>query len=508
MSYKYILEWSHYFIFTFQMIKKTLILLITTLSILSFSFAQSTFESDYVNIGEDQEVIFTRIIDNTYTPFLRRNIMDNDFKIKLWTIRNTLVQYLNNNFTTDTVFFALEYLIFRIEDTLDTAIFSIPTINTTVVSVLPNTITTTVSQNQPISTPTAQVTGAQSNPTIPVTTNGASTTQTQETVNDNQTVPTINISNYYEGDKNILAGNTSDPVFKYELVSSLEWAIIEELAFLANIQDLEKSVESVLLFDEQGILIDQQRPRNNIISFPNINRQIPEGQSELYVVIQAKKIWLNSSAPQQTSFNLNLDIQESTWSISWRDLAVSIQDWNDTVTIVPTTITHILLTDQRESRTIDTRLISWDQDLAILVIWAKSWDNTESQSWRSLDTIIERISIIVDDNTTFGNAAFNMSISKLNSEKKAFWSLQNWTEVIFDLNELGNDAIINDQEEVAFIISWEIPSLDPTNQESVSIRLTSTDNWWVFMKTTDPASLTISDLNLRTKVSNRISIID
>ncbi len=65
------------------MIKKTLILLTTAFFFLSFSFAQSTFESDFVNIGEDQEVIFTRIIDNTYTPFLRRNTMNNEFKIKL-----------------------------------------------------------------------------------------------------------------------------------------------------------------------------------------------------------------------------------------------------------------------------------------------------------------------------------------------------------------------------------------------------------------------------------------
>ncbi len=46
--------------------------------------------------------------------------------------------------------------------------------------------------------------------------------QPQDTVEYIHTEPTINISGYYEGDKNILAGSTSDPVFKYELVSKLE----------------------------------------------------------------------------------------------------------------------------------------------------------------------------------------------------------------------------------------------------------------------------------------------
>jgi len=467
-------------------------------------FAMDVFVSKFVVLEEDKANAYSRIIDNTYSPFLERNTMDNAFQVKLWNIRNTLVTYLNTNTTTDTIFYALEYLIFRIDETLATTVFSTPTTTTTIITTIPSSSNTNTSN---VTIPQAE-TDIVTNTSVQNNDLSMNTQESNPTPIVTTQQPTLNTSQYYEWDKNILAWTTSWPVFKYELVSSLEWALIEDLAFLANAQNLERSIESIQLYNEKGILIDKQRPNNNVINFRNIDREIPKGQSDLYVVIESKKIWLNSSAPQQLSFDLNLDIQEAKWIISWRDLWIMVDDWNETVTIVPTIITHVHLTDQREWRSVDTRLIAWERDLAILVIWAKSWNNTEIQSWRSLDTIIERISIQVDDRTNVGGAAFNMYLGEINSENKVRWSLQNGTEVVFNLEDLGSDALIDNEEEVAFILSSEIPPLDAGTQESISIQLTSTDNGGIFVKSTDPSSITITDLNLRNRVTNRLTLID
>gem|GEM_PF-4000529 len=79
---------------------------------------------------------------------------------------------------------------------------------------------------------------------------------------------------------------------------------------------------------------------------------------------------------------------------------------------------------------------------------------------------------------------------------------------MFNLEDLGSDALIDNEEEVAFILSSEIPPLDAGTQESISIQLTSTDNGGIFVKSTDPSSITITDLNLRNRVTNRLTLID
>gem|GEM_PF-3603215 len=158
-------------------------------------------------------MIFKRIIDNTYGPFLQRNTIDLEFKDKLANIRNTLVQYINTNYTSDTVFFALEYLVFRIESTLETheEVLNTKTVlvqTTAPVVAVPTTVSHTNS-NQPTQTTTSPE---------PI---AVQQTTTQEVVTETQ-YPFLDVSSYYDGDKNILAGTITHPVFKYELVAQLE----------------------------------------------------------------------------------------------------------------------------------------------------------------------------------------------------------------------------------------------------------------------------------------------
>gem|GEM_PF-5024573 len=41
------------------------------------------FVSKFVVLEEDKANAYSRIIDNTYSPFLERNTMDNAFQVKL-----------------------------------------------------------------------------------------------------------------------------------------------------------------------------------------------------------------------------------------------------------------------------------------------------------------------------------------------------------------------------------------------------------------------------------------
>jgi len=462
-----------------------------------FSFSQ--FTSRFVDIPEDQQVIFKRIIDNTYGPFLQRNTIDLEFKDKLANIRNTLVQYINTNYTSDTVFFALEYLVFRIESTLETheEVLNTKTVlvqTTAPVVAVPTTVSHTNS-NQPTQTTTSPE---------PI---AVQQTTTQEVVTETQ-YPFLDVSSYYDGDKNILAGTITHPVFKYELVAQLEWVLIEQLAFAANTSDFDKAVKKVLLYDEDGNRIAEENPKTNLVTFRNIDREIPKWQTDMYVVLETAPIGYNFSAPQTTTLFLNLDIQEAKGVISWNDYPVQSFANNEWITIVPSLVTHALLTDSRESKRINTRLSEWEKDLAIVVLWAKVGKNTSTTSGRSLNTVLERIQIQVQDNTSIGNVSYNMYLRALQwGADKVLWSFQNGV-IVFDLSELWNDALLSDEEEVAFIISWEIPPLDLWTQESVNVTLDNTDTWGIAYKTSDPISLTITDLNLKNRAINQITLTD
>ncbi len=468
----------------------------------SITFARSSFSSSHVQIDTDQQQVFIRIIDNTYEPFMKRNIKDQAFKNRLSTIRNTLVEYLNTSFTSDAVFFALEYLIHRIDMTL-----------LTYVSIQPNA-------PSPIITTSTTVTQVNSENLAPpqweVTTNTNSMTQTkdelpQETVTLENTVVAennreakIDIKKYSPWDKNILAWTTSAPIFKYELVAALEWIVIEDLTLATASPDFQQAISTVYLYSEDWELIGSTRPNGFIASFDNINRNIPTGQTDAYVVLETKKIWYNSNAPQKTSLSLNMEILKARGSISWKKISVEAVDNNESITIVPTIITHAHLTDQWENRSIDKRLFEWDQDLAILIIWNKVGENT-SRSWRDLRTLVETIQIKID--TTFDNwdLADNLFISRTSSGNIVQWENTNGI-VSFDMTQSGADNIINDQEEIVYIISWIVPTINGSTSESISIQLIDTDDWWIIYKTSDQLSESISKLNLKDSFAGKVTL--
>ncbi len=452
--------------------------------------ASSQFSSNFVQLELQQEQSLMSLIDTVYYPYTQRHTQDLEFKDKLTTIRTKLIQIINNNSFKDTTFFALEYLVHRLDATIQS--IQIPQIITTI-----STVVQTIPQ---------QV-------TIPTTTTTPPTVEPITPINNVQIAsvaptPSIDTSSYYKWDKNILAWTTSHPLFKYEIIAKLEWAMIEDMSFVSSIQDLERAVDKVLIFDENWVLLWESRPQNNRVTFNNIDRKIDKGQTDLYVLLSTKAIWYNSSAPQSTTFWFNFAIDNAYGLVSGNTLPVTAHSTSETVTIVPTLVTDVRLTDQRNNRIADTRLFAGENDLAILVLWSQVWQNTTTDSWRTLNTYLERVSFLVQDNTTLWNVAYNMFLTPLDGWDSIQWNFQNWSEVVFDLSGLWNDALISDSEESAFMISAEIPNLDPINQESVSIQLVSTDSWWIAYKTSDPTSLTITDLNLRTKPTNRITSID
>jgi len=139
------------------------------------------FQSAFVTISSDQQIVYTQLIDNVYTPWVDAQTLDAELVERLTQIRSKLVTLLNTTPVSDTTFFALEYLVNLIDADRASYVPPAPVVSATTL------VTPTPDVTIPDTTPPV-VTPADDDPTPTVLVTPAPI----------QTTPRIDISRYQE----------------------------------------------------------------------------------------------------------------------------------------------------------------------------------------------------------------------------------------------------------------------------------------------------------------------
>jgi hypothetical protein len=84
----------------------------------------AAFTSQFVDVDAETQNVYQLLIDNVYDPYVATNSAHEKFVTKIVNIRNTLVRYLNDTDVSKTTFYALEYLVYRIDIDIDAHILA------------------------------------------------------------------------------------------------------------------------------------------------------------------------------------------------------------------------------------------------------------------------------------------------------------------------------------------------------------------------------------------------
>ena len=140
------------------------------------------FQSAFVTISSDQQIVYTQLIDNVYTPWVDAQTLDAELVERLTQIRSKLVTLLNTTPVSDTTFFALEYLVNLIDADRASYVPPAPVVSVTTI------VTPTPDVTIPDITPQVVSPTADDDPTPTVLVTPAPI----------QTTPRIDISRYQE----------------------------------------------------------------------------------------------------------------------------------------------------------------------------------------------------------------------------------------------------------------------------------------------------------------------
>ena len=495
--------------------KKALSTVLCTLAVLTSASMTYAFTSSHVTISDAQEQVYMSTIDTFFTTYLTGKQKTPDLVMKLNTIRNTVVTYLNTTDVEDYIFFALEYLVHIIDLNVEAIIADLETIPTPPAPVVVQETTTTTimqptqsAQQQVVaSAPQTQpalnnqpTTAPQTQPAL-----NASTTQAQPIITPTQaTASWVRIvpGLYLEGDKNILAWAQSWPIGEFELVAQFEWVLIDTITLRASNPEFSRLIREVQLFNEEGYMIASHRPTSNVTQFRDIHLLVPTGQTELYVWVVTHPIWYQELG-SQWSFSFSLDITEAEGATSGQSFTRWITATsNDLITIVPTYIDRAYITDSRRNASFDKRLYGTrNNTLWILVISTLPHNTTDTRNWQDIDTQLDEVTVFVDDGTTWGDVASTLFIQEIGGRgNEAIWTINSDGSVTFDMSDLWSDALIRSWEEVAYEIIWTATLWDDwwsLSNEYVRVDLKSINSGGIVYSTTDPTSTPISNLNLR-----------
>ncbi len=474
--------------------------MILLLSLTSLSTVQAEFESKFISLSEQTEANLQEIIDtfhdSYYAKLSQKYLPENDIWIqtdlfaRVRKIRNVVISFLNENNVTDETFYALEYLSYRFDqsaESLEAHLDMLKSEETT------ETITIVVEETASETTDTNEDTNETEQ-------ENSNETENEETTTNNKEEDTIVVTKYYEDDKNILAWTISDPIVKFELIAQLEWARIHDLTIISstNNSSFSKAISKMKLYDENWMFLAESSVSSKNVTFNNMNRDIAEGQNDLYIVIETEEVWYNKIGPQVSDFTLSLEVNDAIGLQSWRTPRLTgTYESSERITILPALLSKVHIKDERQNYIIDSFLPSGTETpLGLLVISTATSNNTDTQSWSDLDIIMEEVRVDVLDGTKANNLASTLKISREDSPTRVWGNVNPDGSVSFNLSSLWNDQIIQNGNETIFVI-YGTPTLDSTTQESLRIDLYNTNSWGITYRTTDTSSITVDKLHIR-----------
>ncbi len=286
----------------------------------------------------------------------------------------------------------------------------------------------------------------------------------------------IDVDDYENGLKMILAGVESVPVVEFELTASLEKMDVINFSIIASSSDFGDSIQYVRVYNEEGVLIGTDRPEWTTANFDNTNLRLNVGTNKVYVTLQPYQIGNSTvDAPQKASFTLRLTTNELVGVTSHHDVTnKTVNNTEDVITVAPIVISSISLVNEYNGLHADGILTNGvENDLAILKVWFKSTTNTDTDGGADLNALLQTFTFrLISNFEWWGDFALRrLDRSSGSIHGEISWGADGDDNVVFLLDEFSNsENEVEAWESAYFMISWE-PILDDDDDNSAKIEL-------------------------------------
>lgn len=220
----------------------------------------------------------------------------------------------------------------------------------------------------------------------------------------------------------VLGGSDADEapfVAAFEFTAENESVEIEDLTLTATVGagDFDQAVAEVVLFDEDGNVIDSETVSSNVVEFNNIDLVIEEGSQFVFVKVVTDIIGDNENGAvvSDVTFALSLDNVDGVDSgDEVSGLNLEYEGVDSTVasstnsslefSVVPVKFSNAEFVTSAASTSVDTSTTNGnDVNLAILNLTADSWDNTDRGDGSDLEAVVKTLRFETSNTTDVSN---------------------------------------------------------------------------------------------------------
>ncbi|MDP2670535.1 MAG: hypothetical protein Q8O99_06605 [bacterium] len=202
--------------------------------------------------------------------------------------------------------------------------------------------------------------------------------------------------------KHVLGGTTSDYLAAFELNAVNEGMDIEDLVLQvsgAGASNFADSVSEVILYDADGAELDREFVSTTPVTFDNVNLNIDEGSTMVYVKVVADLIGKSQNGETIADVAFRLAAANVKGAGSSDDIVATYDDTGATLSgyafdVIPVHMSDIALVSSYSSYTVPaTANNGTEQNLAIVKVTANTWDNTDLDDNSALKLVLSGLAI-------------------------------------------------------------------------------------------------------------------
>lgn len=434
--------------------KKLVASLILSLSMFSLAWALTS---------EEQQSI-TDLIDPPLQNYIATTLEASEPLEELQDKVAEIEGYLEDEGLSETSIYGLEYLLEKLEDTIDTILAEL--------------------QEE------------------------EETEEETEPEEPQEPLVTIDVSDYQDGEKSILAGKESAPIMELEYTAQYEDIMIEDLEISWG-GDMWNFIELVRIYNETGVLLWEYMPLSDGYIMQNVNMLVPEGTQKFYVTLQPYKIG-KESVGEQVTRTFNFTVREAVGQTTNEEIdSFWSTQTSDDINIVPVLITKIEFLDEAHGyKVVDQLTDGVSQNLALLAITAGTWENTFSNNKTVVWLALESIRFTIQE-TIENNLSSSISLRRIDSsDQQSVTPSTLWSSFAeFDMSaEDDSISLIESGETAVYLIRWDVSLFD--NGNSVKIYLEDLDSGNITYRSEDPSSKLITELLLESEYLDNVTLTD
>lgn len=292
--------------------------------------------------------------------------------------------------------------------------------------------------------------------------------------------------------RHALGGVESEFVASFEITANDEGVEIEDAVLLVSgdVANFTDAILEVVFYDDDKTTeLYRETISNTLGTFTgfsgtvlnNINLDIPEGSTNIYVTIIPDEIGDNRNGTQTADmfFGLYVRTTDAEGTDSGKDLSSNVlSTLSRAFDVIPVHISNLEISEEDENGTtiVDGELNSTTEKLAVVNITANSWDNTSPDGSES-EIIINELALNVSTSNLSGVAADDFRLRRLNDSSDSAITGATFVGnlLTFDLaNGFTNDNLLDSGEEVSFVIEFNNVSFSLT-AGSVSVEFDEGD---------------------------------